>query len=83
MKRRKYKKNKGGTISKHFSNDEILYVADNGDIHLKPGVHRLRYNDFINPDEMESHINETELGVRKIITSVKQQTEVDNNESDI
>ena len=82
-KRKKYKKSKGGTISKHFKDEEILFVAENGDIHLKPCVHRLKYKDFINPDEMESHINEEDLKTVKLISEIKKQSEVDNNESDV
>lgn len=77
------KKRKGGTISKNFKDEEILFVAENGDIHLKPCVHRLKYKDFINPDEMESHINEEDLKTVKLISEIKKQSEVDNHESDI
>ena len=70
------------TMSKVYFNDEISHIDDLG-IHLKPGVHRLKYNDFIHPDDMESHINEVELGSRKLIAAIKKQTEVDNHESNI
>lgn len=82
-RRFKRKKRKGGTISKNFKDEEILFKAPNGDIHLKPCVHRLKYKDFINPDDMESHINEEDLKIVKLISEIKKQSEVDNNESDI
>ena len=54
------------TKSKHYFNDEIDYIdPSNGDIHLKPGVHRLSYNTHIKPDELEVHINDIDLKVQK------------------
>ena len=54
------------TISKVWQDKEILFKdPETGEIHLKPGVHRKNYNDWINPDELETHINITELRVRK------------------
>jgi len=53
------------TKSKHYFNDEIDYVDINEDIHLKPGVHRLSYNTHIEPDELETHINDIDLKVQK------------------
>lgn len=68
------------TMSKRFYDDEILHIDELG-IHLKPGVHRQHYNDYIRPDTLESHINYIELGMRKLETAIKQTTEVDNKET--
>lgn len=68
------------TISKVYFDDEILFKDDNGDIHLKDGVTRQNYNTHIRGDELESHINYWELGMRKLEGKIKQTKEVDNNE---
>lgn len=53
-------------LSKHFKNDQIKYVdPSNGDIHLNDGVHKLNYATYIDPFELESHINEIDLKVQK------------------
>lgn len=51
------------TISKNFYDDEILFKDENGDIHLKEGVHRLNYP--ILTDEHNTQINHLDLAVRK------------------
>lgn len=67
------------TKSKTFYDDEISHIDELG-IHLKPGVHRLYYNDHIKPDELESHINHIELGYRRLEDKIKKLNEVDNKE---
>jgi len=62
----------GRTISKHFDDSEIIGRLPNGDLYLQPGVKRLKY-DSQDPNELETHINYTELTVRKI-TDKKNQT---------
>lgn len=58
------------TISKHFYDDEVLFKDSvTGDIHLKAGVHRLSYNDHIDPNKLESHINQEEIVYRKQLES--------------
>ena len=53
------------TISRHFFDDEILFKdPTTGDLHLKEGVTRLKYNTLIDPYLLESHINEDELNER-------------------
>lgn len=60
------------TISKVFYDDEILYKdPDTGAIVLKAGVTRQHYNTHIRPDELESHINYYELGMRKLEENLK------------
>lgn len=54
------------TISKHFDDSEIIGRLPNGDLILKPGVKRLKYNDNIDPDLLEDHINNEELVARGI-----------------
>ncbi len=53
------------TISKHFDDSEIICRLPNGDLYLKEGVKRLKY-DSQDPNELETHINYTELTVRKV-----------------
>ena len=65
--------------SKYFFDDEIERIDELG-IHLKPGVHRQHYNDFIRPDNLESHINYIELGMRKLESRIKESKSVDNIE---
>ena len=48
------------TLSKNFYDDEIKYIAPNGDIHLHDGVKRLKYNDI-----EESYINDDEIAARR------------------
>ncbi len=45
------------TLSKSYFNDEIKGILADGTIYLKEGVKRKRYNDSIDPDQLESHIN--------------------------
>lgn len=52
-------------ISKHFTDDEIIGRLPNGDLYLKEGVKKLKY-DYLSPDD-EQNINYSELGVRKVI----------------
>lgn len=59
------------TQSKFFYDDEIERIVD-GEIYLKPGVHRKRYNDWINPEELEGHLNMTEYKARKTIEMMEE-----------
>lgn len=45
------------TKSKNFKDHEIKGILPNGSIYLKMGVKRKRFNDSIDPDQLESHIN--------------------------
>lgn len=58
--------NREKTISKHYWDDEIIGVEPNGDIHLAPGVHRQNYGDWINPYDLESHINLIDINRQRI-----------------
>lgn len=58
-------------ISKSFDNNEIIGRLPNGDLILKPGVKRLKYNDGIDPDLLEDHINHIELKVRETEQRIK------------
>ncbi len=65
--------NKNKTISKNFFDQEILYKdKETGEIHLHPGVHRLNYGDWINPNKLESHINTMEMSVRKMQQKIEE-----------
>ena len=44
-------------MSKNFKEKEIIGRLPDGSLYLKMGVTRKRYNDSIDPDELESHIN--------------------------
>ena len=46
------------TISKNFYDDEILFVYENGDIHLKEGVKRLGYATEKDTQSHERYIND-------------------------
>lgn len=71
------------TISKVYFDDEILFKdPDNGDIHLKAGVVRQNYNTHIKPDELESHINYWDLGMRKMENKIKQNNSTQDNDND-
>lgn len=71
------------TMSKVFFDDEILFKdPETGEIHLKDGVTRQHYNTHIRPDQLESHINYWELGMRRLETKIKQSREVDNIDND-
>ena len=60
------------TISKNYYDDEILFKDGiTGELYLKAGVHRLHYNDHIDPNKLENHINQEEIVYRK---------QLDNNE---
>lgn len=53
--------------SKIWPDQEILFKdKETGEIHLKPGVHRKNYGDWINPYKLESHINLVELSIKKM-----------------
>lgn len=52
-------------LSKHFRNDQIKYIDDNGNIHLKDGVHKMNYSTYTDPFQLESHINDIDLKVQK------------------
>lgn len=68
------------TISKHFDDSEILFKDPiTGDLHLKEGVKRRRYNDDINPDTLESHINTIELNYRKTMEKLNKLRDGDEN----
>jgi len=54
------------TISKNFYDDEIIGRTEEGDLILKMGVKRLKYDDDIDPDQLESHINYTALSVERM-----------------
>lgn len=43
--------------SKNFKQKEIIGRLPDGSLYLKMGVTRKRYNDSIDPEELESHIN--------------------------
>lgn len=60
------------TKSKHFYDDEILFIYPNGDIHLKEGVRR--YPEYDNDDLDESYINEIDLLVQKRRKKKEEQT---------
>lgn len=63
----------GRTISKHFDDSEIIGRLPNGDLVLKPGVKRLKYNDSIDPDLLETHINDVDLKVQKTKEKIEEQ----------
>ena len=54
------------TISKNFYDDEIIGRTEEGDLILKMGVKRLKYDDDIDPDQLESHINYTALSAERM-----------------
>lgn len=43
--------------SKNYKQKEIIGRLPDGSLYLKMGVKRKKYNDSIDPDELESHIN--------------------------
>lgn len=43
--------------SKNFKESEIKGILPDGSIYLKDGVTRKRYNDSIQPDDLDSQIN--------------------------
>jgi hypothetical protein len=43
--------------SKNFKPKEIIGRLPDGSLYLKMGVKRKKYNDSIDPEELESHIN--------------------------
>lgn len=43
--------------SKNFKDHEIKGILPDGTIYLKMGVTRKRYYDYIDPNQLESHIN--------------------------
>jgi len=53
------------TISKHFFDDEVLFKDDNGDIHLKEGVTRLKYQAVLDPQLLESYLNDDALAIER------------------
>lgn len=59
------------TKSKIWYDDEIDFIVD-GEVHLKPGVHRKNYGDWINPEEMEGHINMSEYKARKTFEKMQE-----------
>jgi len=65
------------TISKHFYDDEILFKDDNGDIHLKEGVHRLNYPILL--DEHTVSINYWDIAMRKLDKFKEQNRNWDND----
>lgn len=61
------------TISKIWKDHEILFKdPETGEIHLKPGVHRKNYGDWINPYRLESHINLMDLKKRQLDSRVEE-----------
>ncbi len=61
------------TISKTWADQEILFKdPETNEIHLKPGVHRKNYGDWINPNKLESHINSMELNMKKMQQRVEE-----------
>jgi hypothetical protein len=54
------------TISKNFYDDEIIGKTEAGDLILKIGVKRLNYDDHIDPDQLESHINYSALSAERM-----------------
>ena len=53
------------TKSKHFIDHEIKGILPDGSIYLKDGVTRKRYNDSIQPDDLDSQINYELLNFQK------------------
>jgi len=53
------------TKSKHFKDHEIKGILPDGSIYLKDGVTRKRYNDSIQPDDLDSQINYELLNFQK------------------
>lgn len=64
------------TISKIFFDDEILFKDENGDIHLKEGVHRLNYPVLTNENDIQ--INHIDLAVRRLESHRKANRNWDN-----
>ena len=50
------------TLSKHYYNDEIQGVLPNGDIILKEGVHRLKYENHLE-ESLDSQLNQELLKI--------------------
>lgn len=46
------------TKSKNFKDHEIRGILPDGSIYLKTGVKRKNYNDSIDPNSLESHLNQ-------------------------
>lgn len=64
-------------MSKNFYDDEILFVYENGDIHLKEGVKRLFYDTDL---QDESYINNNALLEEKINKFLEVHSIEDSNE---
>ena len=53
-------------LSKHFFDDEILFKDPiTGDIHLKEGVTRLKYQPLLDPQLNESYLNFEDLAIKR------------------
>ncbi len=52
-------------MSKNFKESEIKGILPDGSIYLKEGVKRKKYNDTLEPDELEPHINYELLNFEK------------------
>lgn len=57
--------NRTKTYSKYYFDDEIVGKDKKGVIHLKPGITRKFYNDSIDPNKLESHINYELIAAQK------------------
>ena len=54
------------TISKSFRDDEILFKDPiTGDLHLKEGVTRLKYQPLLDPQLNESYLNFEDLAIKR------------------
>ncbi len=57
---------KARTISKHFDDCEILFKDPiTGDLHLKEGVTRLKYQPLLDPQLTESYLNFEDLAIKR------------------
>lgn len=53
------------TKSKHFKDHEIKGILPDGSIYLKDGVTRKRYNDSIQPEDLDPQINQELINFEK------------------
>ena len=68
------------TKSKHFKDHEIKGILPNGTIYLKEGIKRKHYNDNVDPDSLESHLNQELINYQKHIEFMKYTMSLDDFE---
>lgn len=71
------------SISKHFTDDEIIGILPNGDIYLKMGVKRLKNRFTMDLEPTDEHINYDAIRISKNKESMKRYQDVSPEEDQI